>query len=167
MVSAGNDTRGLARLLDSRGLEYRPQSVLRAVGDLGSLAPTAAHAFDLVMAVSVLEYVEDVRATIAGMATCVRRDGLVLFTVPDPDSPVRRVERPVDWVSARVGPRLGVQRLAERSYSSTRPNGSRAVWRAALDEVSGKIIERRGLPLGLGGVRSLFRPSEVVLVAFA
>ena len=55
--------------------------------------PYAAEAFDAVVASSVLEYVSDPVAVLRECRRVLRVGGVLLCTVPDPQHPVRRIER--------------------------------------------------------------------------
>jgi ubiquinone/menaquinone biosynthesis C-methylase UbiE len=63
--------------------------------------PYADASFDAVVASSVFEYVDDVSTVLHELARVLASGGVLLFTVPDPAHPVRRLERVAAWVARR------------------------------------------------------------------
>jgi 2-polyprenyl-3-methyl-5-hydroxy-6-metoxy-1,4-benzoquinol methylase len=55
--------------------------------------PFLAKRFDAVVASSVLEYVEDPKIVLGECARVLRPAGVMVFTIPDPRQPIRRLER--------------------------------------------------------------------------
>lgn len=150
-------------VLDGMGLEHRSAVVVRAAGPASAVSGARAKPFDLALAVSVLEYQADPHAFLAEVVQLLRPGGFLLFTVPNRRSPVRRVERPVDAIAARLGRRTRVARLADRSYSSNRPFGSNVPWADALHDAGAVCREVVPIPLGDSGLRSVLHPNLLVV----
>jgi len=163
MLHAGGLAQGrVEEVLNGMGVDHRSGVVVRVAGSTSALAGARTMPFDLVLAVSVLEYQADPHAFLAGMAALVAGGGFMVFTVPNRRSCVRRVERPFDSLSARIGQLFGIERLTHRSYSSSRPFGSRILWEEALGETGAVCREVIALPLGDVGLRSALRPNLLV-----
>jgi len=130
--------------------------VLRVAGDEAAIPPFPC--FDLVLAIAVLEYVEDCTSVLSRFAQVIRPKGRVLLTVPDPRSPVRALEQVaacgVRWMSRR--------RSTDRSYWPLRPHGNRTQWRAAAQAAGFRIGALRPIPLGLSPLRRSLHPSLLV-----
>jgi len=71
--------------------------------------PFLSGSFDAVFASSVLEYVEEPAIVLSECARVLCPNGVMLFTVPDPKHPIRRLER-----LAKVVARLPIVRVAGR-----------------------------------------------------
>jgi len=118
VLDLGCGTGELAHALAASGLmvagcDISPQMLLRAsrvtsVADSGGCAgwvrlepdwrklPFASSAFDMVVAASVLEYVADPAAVLHECTRVVRPGGVVMYTVPNLQHPVRWAERLAD-----------------------------------------------------------------------
>jgi SAM-dependent methyltransferase len=153
----------LSDLVTSTGRTYRRDKISRVVGDIDSIGTSAVGAFDLVLAVAVLEYLPDVDRHIRKLLSLTAPGGTFLFTVPNPSSIVRRIERPFDTFASAAGRILGSRRLTDRTYSSLRVNGSAVLWQDALSTCVSASITTIGLPLAATGMRSHVHPSTMVL----
>lgn len=163
MTFAGLQDLPLATALASEaGLTPDATRVTRVVGDLDCLAGAAFERFDLVLAIAVLEYLPHPEAALDHLVRLLRPGGHAILTVPDPDSIVRRVERPADWLLAGVGRLIRIQRLAARSYSATRPRALGHPDRLASDQTV--LMRSTPLPLGASGPRRLLRPNRLVVL---
>jgi SAM-dependent methyltransferase len=132
VLDLGCGTGELARALAAGGLrvtgcDISPQMLLRAARDPGGPGagsagwvrlepgwrslPFASRAFDVVVASSVLEYVDAPAAVLRECARVLRPGGVVLYTVPDLRHPVRWAE----WVAWRLAGRAGAPAGARRS----------------------------------------------------
>jgi len=73
--------------------------------------PFASGAFDVVVASSVLEYVDEPAVVLRECARVLRPEGIVLYTVPDLRHPVRWAE----WAAQRLAGRAGAPAGTRRS----------------------------------------------------
>lgn len=164
MLRSGDLARDrIETVLHPTGGGRRIGTVVRVAGSTSAIAGAARKPFDLALAVSVLEYQADPTALLVEITQLLRPGGLLLFTVPNGRSLVRRVEKPVDAVAARVGRAAGVDRLAYRSYSSNRPFGSSVPWLGALASTGAVRREIVQLPLGDKGLRAKLYPNLLVV----
>lgn len=150
-------------ILDGMGLDHRSDALVRVAGSTSALAGAIQRPFDLVLAVSVLEYQPDPGELLARLVEMVRPAGYIVFSVPNNRSIVRRVEGPIDALAARAGQLLGVDRLTHRSYSSTRPFGSDVPWAEALTAAGAICRDLVPLSLGDSGLRAALRPNWLVV----
>lgn len=165
MVQAGTENRlAMVALLRSAGLTCRLNCIRWVVGDIDCLSPSITERFNLVLAIAVLEYMNDVPTTVRRLLQLTTPSGSVLLTVPRPRSLIRRMERPLDYVAVRIGSAAGYARLARRDYASLRPHGSSVPWQEAIDPGSAAIRQHLALPLGTSGWRRHVNPSELVHV---
>lgn len=161
--AGGNQSEALVGLASAAGMTARPERVHRVAGDISVLDQAGVRGrFDLVLAIAVLEYLADVPRHLEVLLASLRPGGLLVFTVPNPRSLVRRVERPVDRAATALGRLNGSRRLADRAYGAARPAGSRVNWQSILKH---RQIQFRqtALPLGPIGWRRVLRPSVLVL----
>jgi SAM-dependent methyltransferase len=144
------------------GTEPRPERISRMAGTLGSVRPMIA-SFDLVVAIAVLEYVEDPVGHAAMLGGLLRPGGTLIITLPDPQSIFRRIETPVNRIARRTGQLLGQRRLIRREYSLLRPDQIGSRW--WLDRQPwGRLLETEKLPLGELGWRSKVSPSVAAVL---
>lgn len=152
------DPNSLAGIVAPLGVTYRPHVVERINAGIDALPGNAC--FDVVVAISVLEYVPDLSRHVRTLAASLRPGGRLLVTYPDRRSAVRRVEGPVDRLASRAGRVLGSDRLAGREYSDLRP-------RPVVD--FGALLRSAGLadvqpvrvPLGRRGLRRRLAPNQL------
>lgn len=165
MVQAGAvDEADAVALLVQAGHEPVPARVWRAVGPLEALRQPPVGAFDVVLAIAVLEYLPDPAATLTALGGRLRRGGRLVMTVPDERSWFRRIEGLVGSLGARAGTVVGSERLTSRAYATTRPHGNRVPWRAGAD-VGGLVVERSApLALAGSGLLARTRPSRIVVL---
>jgi len=148
-----------AALLAEAGFDRPPGKVLRVVGDSGWIPPSA-RPFDLILAIAVLEYVEDCAGLLGSLAGALRPAGRVLLTVPDPQSSLRRLQRRLTPATARRAGRRG--RLADQSFVAVRPHGDNPPWREASEAAGLHVEQVRHVPLGGSGPLRRIRPNLLV-----
>lgn len=120
--------------------------------------------FDVVLAIAVLEYLDDPGSMIVELASRLRSGGRLILTIPNPHSVIRRLEDMVGSAGARAGGLLGSERLSSRAYAVTRPHGNDVQWRPAAER-AGLAIERvEPLTLAGSGLRRHFVPSTVIVL---
>jgi len=138
-------------------------AVVRVTGSARALAGAAHAPFDLILAVGVLEYQRDVERFLSELNSILRPGGFLVLTVPNHRSVVRLIERPLDALAARTGKALRITRLEHRSYSSSRPFGSKVPWRDALSRCGLRCQEVHPIPLGGKGMRAAVKPNYLVV----
>lgn len=164
MLKAGGSMESRIGMVPQRmGLQHYPGRVVRVAGTSAAVSGAVKSPFDLVLAISVLEYQRDPSSFLAEIASLVNPGGYVLFSVPNRRSVVRWVERPIDRIAAVAGRILGVARLAHREYSASRPFGSKVPWPAALTTAGFRCKEVLPMPLGDTGVRAVLRANLLVV----
>jgi 2-polyprenyl-3-methyl-5-hydroxy-6-metoxy-1,4-benzoquinol methylase len=119
----------LAQLMATARVPYRPERITRVAGTIDAIEN--GQRFDLVLAIGVLEYLPDPAALLKRLVGLLAADGAVLFTVPNPSSIARRVEKPLDMVASSIGKVLPIRKFRDRSYSALRPHGSDPVWQTS------------------------------------
>lgn len=155
----------LSDLASQTGAAYRPERVARIAGDIRSLSNAARGSFDLVIAVAVLEYINEIETTVASLKTLMAVDGRFLFTVPNPRSILRRWDRlqcSLLALVARNGFRLRPRLL---DYETLRPHGSFVPWARALQDAHLTVLSSRPLPWKLSGIGHLLKPNLLVIAS--
>lgn len=109
----------LRALIGARGVVPDPSRISRVVGDIACLRGSGTA--DVVLAIAVLEYVQDPANHLRALAALLRPGGHLLLTLPRPASLFRRLERPLDRAAARFGRLTRRRRMADREYSALRP----------------------------------------------
>ncbi len=142
----------------------RPGHVHYVAGTLDVLAPSADGRFDLVLAIAVLEYLDDPAWAVARLARLLKPGGSLLLTVPREQSWLRRVERLLGPVSGTLGALTGARRLNDRSYSRLRPHGDRVDWEPAIRVADLRVRQTFPLAIGPAGLRSRVTPNEAVVL---
>jgi SAM-dependent methyltransferase len=150
VLDLGCGTGELARSLTASGLrvtgcDISPQ-MLRHARDRGGCAgwvrlapgwgrlPFASGAFDVVVAASVLEYVDDPAAVLRECARVLRYGGLKLYTVPNLRHPVRWAE----WFAQRLATLTGERAWRRyRAYLRTSRQRHRVRWWRAVSASAG------------------------------
>ncbi len=162
MVAWGEAHRAaLTALLADAGFHGEPGTVTRLAGDERAI-PTAG-TFDVVLAIAVLEYVDDPLGAVAALATTLRPGGVILATVPDPRSPVRWAQAVAGPVTAALRGRSG--RIADQSFAALRPHDDRVPWRRAAEGAGLDVTRTIPVPLGEHGMRARLHPSTLVRLA--
>nr|WP_241831229.1 methyltransferase domain-containing protein [Parafrankia soli] len=137
-------------------------------GSLDVLGPKARERFDLVLAIAVLEYLEDPSGAVRRLGGLLRPGGAMVLTVPRSRSWARRGERALAPLVVRAGALVGWRRARERAYTRLRPHGDDVPWAAGLTVVDGgddlQVESRRALALAGTLPRSLIRPNEIIIV---
>ena len=149
----------IVEILASAGFSRPPGAVLRVVGDERVLG-RAAGTFDVVLAIAVLEYVDDCARVVGRLATLLRPGGVLLATVPEPRSPVRLAQRMVGPLAASG--RVRSARVTDQSFAAIRPHGDRVLWRQAASDAELHVQGTVAIPLGDSGVRAFVHPSVLV-----
>ena len=141
------------------GFDHQIGRIARvAASDCEIFAPSAA--FDLILVVAVLEYVDDSHSLMKSLASSLSPDGLILLTIPNPRSYFRKLQRRLSPI-AHYG-RQTSKRFADQSFVRLRPNGDRVPWRAACDVARLEIVDVEAIPLAHSGVRKMVRPTILV-----
>jgi SAM-dependent methyltransferase len=148
-------------LVNRTGQRCRPASVHRVVGDLQCLDEKRCQ-FDVILAIAVLEYLDDPARVFATFRRIIHPDGVIIFSVPRPTSFFRRVEGPTNRVLSTVGRVTRSQRFYDRRYTQVQPRRSSQ----PLDRLfePQQLLEEVPLPLGMEGWRRHVRPSAVFAV---
>jgi SAM-dependent methyltransferase len=132
-------------------------------GSVSAIAGAIDQPFDIILAISVLEYQAKPHEVVSDLVRLLRPKSFLVMSVPNERSLVRVFERPIDALAARVGRIVGNSRLADRAYSATRPFGSKVPWVAALASAGAVCTDIVPLPLGDSGLRRLMRPNLLVV----
>ncbi len=106
-----------------------PAKIIRVAGTVDCLMSSQSPTFNLVLIISVLEYISDPGRLVRRLAEFLIPGGAMIITVPNSRSPVRALERPINALVDAAGARLYGQRRFN-SYLRARPHGSRVPWRA-------------------------------------
>lgn len=159
MIEAGErNVDRVATLLRDHG-EVHPDRIERVVGASSSLD---GETFDVVLAIAVLEYLDDPAAAIVDLSERLRDRGAMVFTVPNDRSLFRRAEDVMGSFGAAAGGLMRSERLRSRAYASTRPHGNRIDWQSAAHE-AGLVIDRV-LPLRLSDTGVLGQVTATTIV---
>lgn len=159
MISWGERHRPeLTSLLTGAGFDGEPGTVTRMADDEESLP--ALGAFDVILAIAVLEYMDDPVSTIGALAAALRPGGVLLATVPNPRSPVRWAQRVMGPVAAVTKGRPG--RIADQSFATIRPHGDRVPWREGAAAAGLTLDATTPIPLGERGITAKVHPSSLV-----
>lgn len=144
-----------------------PGTVRFVAGSLDALGPAARGRFDLVLAIAVLEYVEDAHATLARLGELLAPDGTLVLTVPDARAPLRRAERRLAPALSRASRATTARRVRDRAYTDLRPHGDAVPWRSAA--VTARLTVDAAWPLALGDRApwSWARPNTIVRLRHA
>ena len=119
----------------------------------GSL-PFDDESFDVVITVSVLEYVDEIAMTLTELARILKKDGLLLATVPNERHPVRWMEAALrlvmpsfDYSRIPLVSSAGSRLNSYRAYLSvSRQRMSRSGWARALERSGLGDVEIKPLP---------------------
>jgi 2-polyprenyl-3-methyl-5-hydroxy-6-metoxy-1,4-benzoquinol methylase len=145
--------------LIAAGFDHQIGRIARvAASDCNIFAPSAT--FDLILVVAVLEYVDDCQSFMKSLASSLSPDGLILLTIPDPHSYVRRLQRLLAPL-ASYG-RQTSTRLADQSFVGLRPHGDDVPWRSACDAARLEVADVEAVPLTQSGVGKMVRPTILV-----
>lgn len=148
MVLAGaNEERAAASLVRVAGFDPSPDRIQRIVGTLNVLRNPGGGAFDLILAIAVLEYLSEPAPVLEALARRLRPGGRVILTVPNERSWFRRAEALAGSLGAGAGAALRSERLRSRAYASTRPHGNQVPWR--VDSDASSLVLERIAPLAL------------------
>lgn len=160
MLSAGHERSGeLARLAASLDVKPDFSVIHRVAGRLDCIAETMASSFDVIAAVAVLEYMEDLEYAFARIAELLAPDGIVIVTLPNPRSLFRRCEGPVNGAARALSRVYPTERLLSRAYGAVRPWGNKSPWREAATRAGLVVDNEQPVPLGLTGWQSHLAPS--------
>lgn len=118
------------------------------------LLPLEAASFDVVIAVSVLEYVDDTTSTLAELARILKKGGLFLATVPNQRHPIRWMEAAlrhampaIDYSQLPCIARVGIRLNNYRAYLTVSgQRKGRPGWAQVIEESGLRDVEIRTLP---------------------
>ena len=160
MLTAGTaDQPSVAALLQSAGFDGSLGTIVRIAGDDRCVGALRA-SFDLILAISVLEYVPDAVTVLTRLAERLNQGGTLLITVPNRTSPVRIAQRIFKPFLARNPASTG--RFADQSFVGLRPYGDNVPWQRAAAAAGLAVKQKRTLSLGHSGVRRWFHPMLIV-----
>ena len=158
------DTEAASRRIADAGLAADRGSVSRLVGDASSV-PLLPSRFDVIVCVAVLEWLTDVDRAIAEIADLLSPDGVVVFSVPRPQSLFRRLDPVIDGAASLLGPVRDAGWARSRRYSAARPHGSSPPWREALKRHGLRVTSSEDLAFGTSGWRAWLLPTQLVVAA--
>ena len=141
-----------------------PGSVCFIAGTLDTLSPSARDRFDLVLAIAVLEYLENPHEALALLGELLSPGGTLVISVPREYSLPRRAERllaPMVRLALRC---TQAHRMRDLAYTGLRPHGDRVPWRSAATAAGLTVDTVRPLPLGQALSWSFLCPNEVVVL---
>lgn len=148
-----------ARVLADAGFDRPLGDVQRVAGDDRALSHLSG-SFDAVLAIAVLEYVEDCVGVIGRLAALLRPGGTLLVTVPEPRSPLRWAQRIVGPLAAATRPPR--TRIADQSFAVIRPHGDKVPWRQGAEAAGLREQAAKRIALGEAGLRGRFHPTVLI-----
>jgi 2-polyprenyl-3-methyl-5-hydroxy-6-metoxy-1,4-benzoquinol methylase len=151
-------------MLARRNVSARKDRISFVQGDIGCLR-TGSHAFDVVSAIAVLEYLANPVQTARALRGCLSERGILCVTWPSSRSVFRKIERFGSRSVAHLGRRSNRAALHSRDYVQYQSGVTAREWTRALTGAGLVLVERVGLPMGNRGWRLLARPSELVVFA--
>lgn len=165
MLDAGRRQEATLRTIaEEAGYAFRPERVSRVAGDVACLAASADARFDVVLAIAVLEYVEDPARLVERLLSLTKAGGKIFMSVPDSRSVIRRFERPLDAMSYRLGLLLRRERWTRRRYSALRPSGSRVEWASVHQKQTSVCVCDLPIPLGAGVFARRIQPNRLIIL---
>lgn len=168
MLRAGVRGAGVMASVVRQATGADPGEVHSVAGSLEVLGPKAGERFDLVLAIAVLEYLEDPSGAVRCLGRLLRPGGAMVLTVPRSRSWVRRGERALAPVVERAGALVGWRQVRERAYTRLRPHRDDVPWAAGFTAADGgdglQVESRRDLALAGTWPKSLARPNEIIVV---
>ncbi|WP_165938419.1 class I SAM-dependent methyltransferase [Parafrankia sp. BMG5.11] len=164
MLRAGVSGHAAMEAVLGRATLTPPRVVRRAAGTLDAVSVNADGRFDLVLAIAVLEYLEDPGGAVARLARLLRPGGALLLTVPRARSIARRTERLMGHIMVGTERDSDLHPRPPRSYTRLRPYGDRVPWDTAVASVGLRIELRRPLALASAGPMSYMRPNDIVVL---
>jgi SAM-dependent methyltransferase len=153
------DPGSMVALLQAEGFDGPLGTIVRIAGDDRCVDSLGA-SFDLILAIAVMEYVDNAMTLLTRLAQRLGQGGTLLITVPNRTSPVRIAQRIARPLLARSQTSTG--RLADQSFLELRPHGDDVPWRRAAAAVGLVVKQKRTVPLGLSGVRRWFHPNLLI-----
>jgi SAM-dependent methyltransferase len=141
-----------------------PSNISRVVADAAAV-PLVRRRFDVILCVALLEWVADIDRVVAEVGELLAPGGVFLFSVPRPQSLVRRPEPVVDLAARLAGRFSDVAWARSRRYSNARPHGSSPPWREALDRSGLVVTSTQALPYGPRGWRARVRSNLLIEAA--
>ena len=162
--AASRELSFVGEMLAQRNVRARADRISFVQGDLACLKP-ASHAFDVVTAIAVLEYLNNPSQTARALRGCLSERGILCVTWPSSRSLFRKIERLASRAVAYLGRRSKNSALHSRDYVQYQSGVTGREWKRAFTAVGLVPVERIGLPMGNQGWRLLARPSELVVFA--
>lgn len=167
MLWAGVRSAGVMASAVRQATGADPGEVHSVAGSLEVLGPKARGRFDLVLAIAVLEYLEDPSGAVRCLGELLRPGGTMVLTVPRARSLVRRGERALAPVLERAGRLVGWRQVRDRSYTSLRPHRDDVPWVEGFSAADGgdgfRVEFRQDLALAGTWPKSLARPNEIIV----
>lgn len=148
-----------ATILETAGFGRPPGRVWHVGGDERSVANGR---FDVILAISVLEYIPDVAGVLGRLSALLAPGGCVILTVPNPRSSLRwaqRLLRPVT-TSRFVNPGP----VMDQAFQTLRPHGDHVPWRPSAEAVGLRATQIVPVPYGTTGPRSAVKPSVLAIL---
>lgn len=156
LIHAKSHPDEVTAILSEAGYPNQRSRVQRIAGEEHSFSPVGH--FDVILAIAVLEYVEDAVGLMRRLATLLRPGGCMMITVPDGKSPLRRLQRAIGPVAAT---RLaGNRRFRDQSFVSIRPHGDRVPWQEGARLAQLTVTADVAVPIGPTGLRSRIIPTR-------
>ena len=152
----------LTTVVGRLGVQYLPGRVSHVTGTLDCLAPH--YTVDLAMAIAVIEYLPHPDEALRLLGSFLKPDGVILLTYPHEKSFLRRVERPVNRLVARLGRAIGSSRLSRREYSALHPSSPGDLL-DIIEYAELSVVSRFAVPLGRRGLRQFLVPNRLWVLA--
>lgn len=149
MLDAGKARpQALERLVAITGARCRLERIHRVAGTIDVVSDRQR--FDVILAIGVLEYLPRPDDVLQRLIELLAPTGTLLFTVPNPRSPLRIIEGVFNQVAAIASKAIDSKKLRDRAYGALRPHGSRTPWQRAVESSDARI---KKVPLSAGLAR--------------
>ena len=148
-------------LVARTGQSCHPERIYRVAGDLQCLEEKRCR-FDVILAIAVLEYLDDPVRAFNTFRRIIQPDGVIIFSVPNPVSFFRRVEGPTNRLLATLGKVTNSKLFYDRRYTEFQSH--RRSQRLDLLFEPIQRLEEVPLPLGMEGWRRRVHPSVLFAV---
>lgn len=164
MIRAGIDNREKMAMVVSRIAPVSFSPIRHVVGTLDVFSAGANSRFDLILAIAVLEYIDEPQKVVDRLGRMLTPGGSLLLTVPRERSGFRQAERMFEPVADRWRTDRAPSRMKERSYRTLLPHRDSVPWRPSDGPGSLHIDLWRPLALGSRGLRAHVRPNDIVVL---
>ena len=159
LIEGMADPASMVALLQAEGFDGSRGIIVRIAGDDRCVASLGA-SFDLILAIAVVEYVDNAMTLLTRLAQRLGQGGTLLITVPNRTLPLRIAQRIARPPFARSQTSTGG--LADQSFLELRPHGDDVPWHRATAAVGLVVKQQRAVPLGLSGARRWFHPTLLI-----